>query len=140
MELELNQCYALTSPQSIYIQGVLYRFLCKNNQAMLCWPKCSLVWCLSMISWSWHVSFKVISIAENSHADYAYFNTFKNWNKTLSIKCFLYLPLQSPVIVDPKSLAEEIDLLSVNDHLTNSEVWYQSLFTFQWNCDWCTYM
>lgn len=57
---------------TIDIQGVLYRFLCKNSQAMLCWPKCSLVWCLSMISWSWHVSFEVISIAENSHADYAF--------------------------------------------------------------------
>lgn len=29
---------------------------------------------------------------------------------------------KSPVVVDPKSLAEEIDLLSVNDHLTNSEL------------------
>ena len=30
--------------------------------------------------------------------------------------------LQAPVVVDPKSLTEEIDLLSANDHLTHSEV------------------
>ena len=35
------------------------------------------------------------------------------------IFCFI---LQTPVVVDPKSLTEGIDLLSVNDHLTNSEV------------------
>ena len=30
--------------------------------------------------------------------------------------------LQAPVVVDPKSLTEGIDLLSANDHLTHSEV------------------
>lgn len=34
----------------------------------------------------------------------------------------LLLSLQAPVVVDPKSLTEEIDLLSANDHLTHSEV------------------
>ena len=32
------------------------------------------------------------------------------------------LSLQAPVVVDPKSLTEKIDLLSANDHLTHSEV------------------
>lgn len=29
---------------------------------------------------------------------------------------------QTPVVVDTKSLTDEIDLLSANDHLTHSEV------------------
>ena len=41
----------------------------------------------------------------------------------LIIKLFLIVSPQTPVVVDPKSLTEGIDLLSVNDHLTNSEVW-----------------
>lgn len=36
--------------------------------------------------------------------------------------------LQAPVVVDPKSLTEEIDLLSANDHLTHSEVSATSKF------------
>ena len=33
-----------------------------------------------------------------------------------------FLFMQAPVVVDPKSLIEGIDLLSANDHLTHSEV------------------
>ena len=33
-----------------------------------------------------------------------------------------FLFMQAPVVVDPKSLSEGIDLLSANDHLTHSEV------------------
>lgn len=40
----------------------------------------------------------------------------------LLIKLFSFFSLQTPVVVDPKSLTGGVDLLSVNDHLTNSEV------------------
>jgi len=47
-----------------------------------------------------------------------------------SIKCNVdhwkrpveFILAKTPVVVDPKSLKEGIDLLSVNDHLANSEV------------------
>ena len=39
-----------------------------------------------------------------------------------SVLFCVFLFMQAPVVVDPKSLSEGIDLLSANDHLTHSEV------------------